>query len=303
MAAFTGLLSGLFGRRAAPTASAAYSAGSHIGSRRNNQDNLRAGSAIPCIRSCRSFSREGVIQIRDLELFCVCDGVGGGYRGELAAKYALKAIHRFMRSEEPCGLSLRDALIRAAEWAQTEVCEFYRTVQAEGGCTLVMAAVRGDAYAFLNIGDSPGFLLPADGGIIELSRRHNMAWEKLRTDQIPAPSDRNHLLRYLGMAGTSAEAMAHITEGRLQEGDCLLLCSDGVTNAYLPPSLAEAIRRGTAAAEITAAAARAEKADNCTAVCLTIRQLFPQPEAEPTCTSEPSGPDRTDCASPGRDGG
>lgn len=269
----------LFKKRTQPAVVVSFSAGTHIGARRKNQDNLRVGSMLPYIRSRRKMSRRGKMRIRDMELFCVCDGVGGGYRGDLAAKYALKAIRRFMRTGIPRELPLREAAIEAAQWAQSEVCEFYNTVQEAGGCTLGMVAVRGDSYAFLNIGDSPGFLIPASGEIRELSQRHNMAWERLRMGQTPESSDQNCLLRYLGLAGTPAEAMAYLTEGRLQEGDHLLLCSDGVTNAYLLSNLEDAIRRGVTAGQITQIAGCEERADNCTAVCLTVREL-PFPPAD-----------------------
>lgn len=273
MADKKGFFTALFGKRAQITAVVSYTAGSYIGRRKKNQDNLRAGSKLPYIGARRKFCRQGTMRIRDMELFCVCDGIGGGYRGDLAAKYALKAIRRFMRSGIAREMPLKEVILKAADRAQREVCGFYETIKEMGGCTLVMVAVRGDAYAFLNIGDSPGFLIPADGEICELSQRHNLAWERLRMGQPPDPFDYNCLQRYLGMAGSEAEALAYITEGRLQEGDHLLLCSDGVTNAHTLYDLQDALRRGMTAGQIAQTAGYAERADNCTAVSVTLRQI------------------------------
>lgn len=264
----------LFSRQRAPSAVVEYSAGSAIGSRRANQDNLRAGRRVPFIRAGRLSVVRGVLKLKDMDLFCVCDGVGGGYRGDLAAKYALKAIKRCLKTMHTPGLSLREILLEAAEAAQREICAFYETARCPGGCTLVMAALRGDRYAFLNIGDSPGFRIPRDGQILELSQRHNMAWEKLRMDLPVEQTDSNRLLRYLGMEDMTAEEIAYVTEGTLTEGDMLLLCTDGVTNTFSLPSLEKAVRDGLTAGQIAEAAAQNEGADNCTAVCLTIRQIL-----------------------------
>mgnify|MGYP003292120544 CR=1 FL=1 len=252
------------------TGTVEYTAGCHIGSRRTNQDNLRAGSKCPLIKARSATLAKGTIQLQDMDLFCVCDGVGGGYRGDLAAKYALKAIKRYLKTACTPQLSLRTIALEAAERAQAEVCGFYETAQKAGGCTLSMIALRGDHYVYLNIGDSPGFLIPFDGTIFELSQRHNLAWEKLRMGLPAREGDSSRLLNYLGMEGMSAQNIAYVTEGHLSVGDHILLCTDGVSSTFSPPSLEKSIRNKTTAGQITKAAAAMQDADNCTAVCLTV---------------------------------
>lgn len=273
MTFFKNLFNGLLGGQRGPTAVVEYSAGSYIGSRRGNQDNLRAGRKVPFIKAGERTAVKGVLALADMELFCVCDGVGGGYRGDLAAKFALKAIKRYLKAAKTAERPLREILLDAADAALKEVCAFYETARNLGGCTLVMIALRGDRYAFLNIGDSPAFLIPHDGSILELSQRHNMAWEKMRMGLPAEPSDSNRLLRYLGMEDITAEDIAYITEGTLAEGDWILLCTDGVTNTFSLVSLEDAIRSGLTADQIAEAAAQNEKADNCTALCLRIREI------------------------------
>lgn len=262
-----------------------YSVGTCIGSRRQNQDNLRCTYRIPYIRRRRRFSKKGTARINNLEMFCVCDGIGGGERGDLAAKYALKAIKRFFKETDTNVLPLRECVLQAAQRAQDKVCGFYDAIQESGGCTLALLAVRGDSFVFLNIGDSPGFLFPGEGGLIELSRRHNMAWEKKRAGHEANPGDENRLLRYVGMPGTTAEAMAYISTGKLEEGDGVMLCTDGVTNVFHLSGLPDVFHGGLTAGEMVKIAGREERADNCTAICLKVRQVFeisdPAPGAEP----------------------
>lgn len=273
------------GARVVLTGILEYSAGSYVGSRRKNQDNFRVGRRVPFVRSGVAKAVKGVICLRDMDLFCVCDGIGGGYRGELAAKYAMKAVKRYMKKTPNVQRPLREILLEAAHSAQSEVCAFYETMQSVGGSTLSMIALRGDQYAYLNIGDSPGFLIPHDGRIFELSQRHNLACEKLRMNLPAERSDSNQLLHYLGMEGQRVENIAYVTEGRLEVGDRILLCTDGVTNVYSPQSLEAAVRGDLTAGLIAKAAAQSKDADNCTAVCLTVRQIIksaPLTEAENT---------------------
>ena len=274
MTFFKNLFTQFLGGEKKTTAVVEYSAGSCIGSRRENQDNFRAGRRVPFIKAGRKTVAQGVLKLDDMDLFCVCDGVGGGYRGDLAAKYALKAIKRYLDATHTDVQSLRTILLEAAEAAQREVCAFYETAHNVGGCTLAMIALRGARYAFLNIGDSPGFLIPFGGTIQELSQRHNLAWEKLRMNLPVGQTDGNRLLHYLGMNDMAAEEIAYITEGTLTEGDRILLCTDGVTNTFPLPSLEKAVCSNMTAGQITGAAAQNEGSDNCTAICLMIREII-----------------------------
>ena len=248
---------------------AAFSAATFIGSRVGNQDTFRAGSRVPCSPARKRFTRAGVLQWNGTELFCVCDGVGGASRGDAAAKGALMAVDAYLTHADE-SRPLKELALEAAEAAQRWVCNFYDRIGMYGGCTLAMLAIRENRYVFLNIGDSPGFLVSPDADILELSVRHNLAWQHMRMDQPVRNGEDAQLLRYLGMPGRTAAELADLREGSVHAGYRFLLCSDGITNAFPPETLEAALLQDVTATEIARAATEPEGADNCTLVCLEI---------------------------------
>lgn len=255
-----------------------YSCASDIGMRMSNQDNYMIEGA-PAFRNAAEYhSGCGLLDTGSTQVLCVCDGVGGGSRGDHASLTALDAIARTIREPAVQALPLAQVLEQAAEAAQKAVIAAFLRELRPGGCTLVMLGVRGDEWAFLNIGDSPAFLLRAESGELEeLSVRHNLEWEKRRRGETPDANDGCYLLHYIGRAGYTAAEQAATAAGTLRAGDALLLCSDGVTNAFTMEELTAAIAAGTDAAGLVEKAAAVYGADNSTAICLHLR------EKEPAC--------------------
>lgn len=252
---------------------------SRIGSKSINQDNLRMGAQIPFAGMEEPFSSEGTASSDTMQVFCICDGVGGGFRGEAVARTALAAINAYLTERTETTEAdfpqpgLRDRLIAAAEAAQRSVLEFCRHNSALGGCTLAMIGILDDQYVFLNIGDSPAyFLSPKDRSMRELSFRHNLAHLKLSKGIEPEEADHRRLLRYLGKFGSSAQEMAHICEGTVRAGDRILICTDGVAAAFPERKLKQWIKRGRTADRIVEKAEKMPDADNCTAICLSFER-------------------------------
>lgn len=248
-----------------------YSAASEIGQRESNQDNLRAGDAHPWADLQESFADTGVLTCGTHQLLGVCDGIGGGYMGDMAALLALEAIADLMAVPGAGERPLDQLVMDAAESAHEAVCEFLQRKGRSGGCTLTLLGLSADGkFSFLNIGDSPCFWQREDAPLRELSVRHNLFWHKCRMQIAPGPYDAGFLMRYLGKPDCSVALMAARVNGRVQPGDRFLLCTDGVTNHIGPEVLEEKIRRGADAQALVKEAAAAAGADNCTAILLKI---------------------------------
>lgn len=248
-----------------------YSAATDVGARWSNQDNFMVDQEPAYDGTQAALALSGTLDASRTRLLCVCDGVGGAYMGDVAARLTIEAVAEAAQLPENRTLPLPQLLEAAAEAAQQRVTAFYDAEGLPGGCTLALLGLQGDAWAFLNIGDSPAFLLRETEGLRELSTRHNLAWEKLRRGELPGRNDSCRLLHYMGKPFFRAREMAAVTQGTLRDGDCFLLCSDGITNSIGPEELCRELQRGTDAAELVRRAARAPGADNCTAICLTVR--------------------------------
>lgn len=225
-------------------------------------DNLAAYLLPDEERTC-----EGEFRGNGLHVFCVCDGIGGECMGGLAAMNALSTVDEVVKRVSEDATPMEIALC-AADAAQRSVCKFYRRIGMIGGTTIAILALRDAEFAFLNIGDSPAFHYSAENGrCVELSSRHNLAEERKRRGLPYLPDDASYLTAYLG-SKSRAKDMAHTVSGVLRDGDAILLCTDGVSNAYDPECLREAMRRGDSAKNLTDRASAARHADNCTAICL-----------------------------------
>lgn len=247
-----------------------YTAATHFGSRFENQDNLRLDTTLPYWTEEANQSFSGQDTADTLRVYAVCDGIGGEAMGDLAAMNALDAIEQYLHTTPPAATDdLKSIAYALAQAAQDQVIRFYQRRYRRGGCTLVMVVLRGAEYALLNIGDSPAFHYKKESdALIELSLRHNLATYKMQNQLPVIAADASTLLCYLGAEDT-ADAMAHIASGTLEEGDKLLLCSDGITNAFSRTPLQDALRSDCTGDVLVEQAAQAIYADNCTAILLS----------------------------------
>ncbi len=253
-----------------------YTAASHVGGRRRNEDNYLVNRIVaPTWASEMCWDQDGVDTDRP-RVAAICDGIGGGTRGDTASLLALKAIDAL--EEEHRDLPPEELILLLADGAQETVMDYYDRLGSGGGCTLSLVVLLGDRWAYLNIGDSPAFLWrQEEGTLTELSQRHNLEWEKRRRGEVPRPNDECYLLRYLGRQELTGREMAYVAAGQWKPGDVLLICSDGISNAFEPELLSRKLAEKVRAEELVLEAVRDPWADNCTAVCL---------RAEPAKTAE-----------------
>ena len=177
-------------------------------------------------------NNEDVFAIRpEIGLALVCDGMGGAACGEVASGMAAKAVCDYFdltRGQPPAQLvegSIHFANDRVWQAAQTpNGCDGM-------GTTLVMAHWEGDQLWLANVGDSRGYILRR-GELQQLSYDQNLANDlretlKLTDEQIASYPQRNALTMAIG---TRAEIQFRMCQGALQDGDMIVLCTDGLTN-------------------------------------------------------------------------
>lgn len=249
------------------------SCATRCGSRSHNEDNLRFSGQVEVTEPLGPLSAETSLWLDRTHVFCVCDGIGGAARGELASGQALRTMSRYLSRCDGDRLPLETLAVEAAEAAHNGVLELYRSMGLSGGCTLVMVILRGGRFVAANIGDSPAFRYEASTRkLTELTQAHTQAWF-CEVNGRPCPEGQGHRLAfYLGKEGTMAQDMIHITCGTLEDGDRIVLCSDGVTNGIPEKRWKKYIRQKRSAAYLTGKASAVPGSDNCTAICLSIQR-------------------------------
>jgi protein phosphatase len=192
-------------------------------------------------------------------LYAVADGMGGQNAGEVASTIAIDGIQAELggyldrtsaRSQprtddavtapleldEPAEPPEQDAplvnLVLEAIQRCNDQIRLYgdKHTEAAGlGSTLTLALVVGNVALIGNIGDSRTYLV-REGVIASLTADHSLVGSLYRQGLISEQEVYNHPHRNLiyNALGTKAEATPDIVLQRLQAGDILLLCSDGL---------------------------------------------------------------------------
>lgn len=163
-------------------------------------------------------------------LLVVADGMGGHKAGDFASRYAVESLKDALKKGTEDG---PEAMIKKAiQFANQKLVEASRQdARLEGmGTTLVAATVIEQTLYFANVGDSRLYLL--NNGIKQLSRDHSFVQEMVRLGGINAEDakhhpDKNIITRAVGV-GEKLEI--DFFEYRLQKGDMILMCTDGLSN-------------------------------------------------------------------------
>jgi protein phosphatase len=177
-------------------------------------------------------------------LYVVADGMGGHAAGEVASRVAVDAIAEFVEltggNQEitwPFGLDDTisyegNRLKTAVRHANTRVIEATReSAEYEGMATTVAAVlVDGDIANLAHVGDSRIYLWNGES-IEQLTRDHSWVNEQIENGAISPEQARSHPLRNVvtRALGGRADLVVDIQSRRMEPGDMLLLCSDGLT--------------------------------------------------------------------------
>jgi protein phosphatase len=164
-------------------------------------------------------------------LVAVADGMGGHLAGEVASADAVDALAQVEGSRS------LDELVRTVHWANRRISE--RAAEDPGmrgmGTTVcVVGLVRrddADELAILNVGDSRVYLL-ADGELRQLTDDHSLVEELVRDGQISRDEAQVHPQKNVLTRALGVEPLVVVDAWLLRpnDGDRLLLCSDGHTN-------------------------------------------------------------------------
>lgn len=163
-------------------------------------------------------------------LYIVADGVGGGANGEVASEYAVeKVLHEYYHSTEP---DLGERLQMAIQSAHADLFDHVEQhpEMRRMGTTLVGAIVHGEELIIGNVGDSRAYLI-RNGEIRQITRDHSLVAKLVEEGSITPEEAKTHPRRNVVLRSLGIDSKVHpdIFEGKLQLGDQIVLCSDGLT--------------------------------------------------------------------------
>lgn len=172
--------------------------------------------------------RMGYCYTRESALFVLADGMGGHPEGEVAAQLAVHTVSAMHQQQATPQLPQpADFLVHALVAAHRRILRYgeERGMVDKPRTTLVAAVLQGDCAYWVHCGDSRLYLVRG-GALLTRTRDHSYT-EQLAPDVVRMGRvSRNMLFTCLG---SPAQPVYHVAGPQpLQQGDKLLLCSDGL---------------------------------------------------------------------------
>lgn len=227
--------------------------------RKSNEDSLT--SVIP--QDPQVLAKRGA-------LFVVSDGLGGHNNGEVASELAIRTVSESYYQDENTDVaqSLRDAIQKAN-------VAIYQAGN-DMGTTCVAIVLLGDTAYVANVGDSRAYLI-RNGQFKQISRDHSIVADELRAGLITQEQARNHPQRNIitRCLGTKDSVEVDTFTEPVQEGDLLLLCTDGLNTLLTDEELARIVQASQPAESASQLIERANEEGGPDNITVIVVQLAP----------------------------
>jgi PPM family protein phosphatase len=201
--------------------------------RQHNEDNV--AYIVP---------KDALLQAKRGSLFIVADGMGGHAAGEIASEMAVSNISTLYYHDDGsdiaasllCSMHSTNALIYQRAREQTE--------HNGMGTTCVAAVLLDDKVYVANVGDSRAYIIRR-GWVRQISQDHSWVAEQVRAGAMTETDARMHQLRNMitRSLGSLPEVQVDIFIDQVQEGDILVLCSDGLSSMVADSEIAQIVER------------------------------------------------------------
>jgi protein phosphatase len=205
-------------------------------------------------------------------LYAVADGMGGHRGGEVASSLALETVQQLFERREG---TLSDQVARANR-AVYDRSQSDRSVSGMG-TTLTAALIEGDELHLVHVGDSRAYLLH-DGRLAQLTEDHTLVRRMVEEGEITPEEAETHPHRSILTRALGVDESVQVDEGdlRVETGDRLLLCTDGLTGMVPEEQIREIMLEAEDPQEVVErlvkVANRAGGIDNITAVIVDFAE-------------------------------
>ncbi len=216
----------------------------------------------------------------DSSLFIVADGMGGHGNGHIASRIAISAVRDAYDSdsEPPQGTQEIAERLRAA------FAHAHDQIRRAGeddsslrgmGTTLIATVVDGDSAIIGHIGDSRAYAL-RDGALTQLTEDHSWVHEQVSAGHLSEAQAREHPFKSVVTRALGGEqpSDADLRRVKLEKGDLLVLCSDGLTGMLTDDEIVDILLEGGSLEErcerLVEAANERGGVDNITVVLLAV---------------------------------
>lgn len=178
-------------------------------------------------------------------LMAVADGMGGYEAGEVASRLAVEETRCWVERHVGDGQDLLPLLQNACTVANARVYQL--AVESLGwpgmGSTLTIALWDGKRLALAHAGDSRAYLI-RDGALSRLTDDHSVVGIMVQAGELGESEAMHHPQRNLltKALGTEPAVNTDVAEYGVEDGDVIILCTDGLTNMVTGEEILAAAR-------------------------------------------------------------
>lgn len=176
-------------------------------------------------------------------LFIVADGMGGHNAGDTASRMCVEeVVSQIEKSTKVTPIGIFEQAVASANEKVFEASFSDKSLNGMG-TTIVASVVLGDTAYIVNVGDSRLYVYKDT--LRQVTVDHSLVEEmvqsgKLHKEDMRTHPNKNIITRALG---TNREVKADCFEIEVNEGDVLLLCSDGLSNMLEDEKIEDIIRK------------------------------------------------------------
>lgn len=210
---------------------------------------IRAGKNRNVNQDCFLCEEEAVGDFSNL--FIVADGMGGHNGGDFASRFCIGNVRDYIADNK--GNSIISTIRSAIKTANERIRERAGKDERLTGCgtTIVLATIKDDILYIANVGDSRLYVLQ-NGSLSQITEDHSVVEEMIKSGIIKKEEARfnPHKNKVTRALGAEPDIEVDFFEVKLEKGDRILLCSDGVSNMMDEENLEAIVGAGKEISEI-----------------------------------------------------
>jgi serine/threonine protein phosphatase PrpC len=212
-------------------------------------------------------------------LFVVSDGMGGHARGEVASEMTIQKVREYYYQDRQDDIPA--ALQNAIKQANIPIYQANEAEKAKGaennhlmGSTCVAAVLHDQTLYAANVGDSRVYVLH-EGQLRQVTRDHSYVMQLVEKGEITPAEARTHEKRNViyRALGSQPEIEVDLFTEPVQNGDTLILCTDGLSGVIEDSDLRVIVEQYGPTESVQHLIARANEEggpDNVTAIVVRV---------------------------------
>jgi serine/threonine protein phosphatase PrpC len=203
----------------------------------------------------RSNNQDAFLIEQPKQLYIVADGMGGHAGGEIASQLCVEEVSNYLNMQESQGVfkslvhpdaRINTAMANSVNYASTKIYEkALEDPSLKGmGTTATVCKVIDDTAYVAHVGDSRLYLLRC-GLLYQMTHDHSLVSEQVRAGILSKEEAEAHHLRNVitRSVGYQEEEDVDTTSFQVEDGDLILICSDGLHGPVNDNELSEELQK------------------------------------------------------------